>query len=975
MPSPIVQTKTDPRQGSTAIGLRLTMKQLSSDPTVAVTFFIAVLFTGLLLTLAPGLFERVTADALDESLSTASPTTRNLDVGSLTRYGSARGDDPYGPVHDALVEFREEEIPFSIQSLIYDEIFVADTPQFVVSPFPGTAARRFPAFLTLRYMDGIEENMILTSGRMPEPVEPVAMRVGPDCPPVEPGEDPTAPDPSLLQDLNDDGEIECRNVNVPRFQVAVSQPTLEALEVRLDDQIIIRPDTTDQLFGRVPTARLDYRLVIEVSGIIEPSDVAAEYWFGDNALHRPRLRSNADFTDFFPTALMSPDVHRDVGRATGLASWEYSFRYLVDMDQITPKDVEDLTADLRGLESNFQTIAPVGSGEFTLHTGLTELLDQYRERRQLTVSTVSVTLAGLFIVSLSVMFLLAALAAIRQRRSTVQLRSRGASKPQLTVTRALQGVVLSTPAVAVAYLAAAVIVPSESSLPLQASVALVAAATTLMVGAGAFYIFKSLGSLQRGVDPLRKTSPRRVVAELLVVTTAILAVFVLRRRGFDDEGGSFDLLIAAGPALLAVAVGILTLRMYPLLVRPVAWVGARLKGMVTFVGFKRVLQLAPTARLPVTVILLAAAMAVFASVVQTSITDGQVASTWQSVGAAHRVTTRTPGLALPSLDLDAPSVQQTAEAAKYASATVVNALPDSPRIADLIAIDGPAYVAVTTDTPANPQFPTWFLGGAAADSGSEEHPIPVIIVGRWSSQESPTLGTTFGLSLDTVRPMFIVRELRSSFPGVTGTTPTVIAPLNDIRAVENLAARPTDVFVRARADAAEELTHVLGPQNAVVRLTSQQVLYDEIRDEPFARAVETSLRLTFVLCTGFAVVAAVSSLALMADARRRDFGYLRTLGLNRNQGLALTMIEQMPPVLIATIVGTLLGVATARLLEPTINIGAFTGPGLPASVQTDALLIGATGLVLIGAVSASVVIFGILDRRQDLGNLVKVGDE
>ena len=100
-----------------------------------------------------------------------------------------------------------------------------------------------------------------------------------------------------------------------------------------------------------------------------------------------------------------------------------------------------------------------------------------------------------------------------------------------------------------------------------------------------------------------------------------------------------------------------------------------------------------------TVILLAAAMAVFASVMQASIIDGQVASTWQTVGAAHRVTTRTPGLALPSLDLDAPSVELTAEAAKYASATVVNALPDSPRIADLIAIDGPAYVAVTAGTP------------------------------------------------------------------------------------------------------------------------------------------------------------------------------------------------------------------------------------------------------------------------------------
>ena len=91
------------------------------------------------------------------------------------------------------------------------------------------------------------------------------------------------------------------------------------------------------------------------------------------------------------------------------------------------------------------------------------------------------------------------------------------------------------------------------------------------------------------------------------------------------------------PVLVGLAVGLLTLRLYPLPIRLLSWLGSLRRDLVIFLGARRVSQQPPAARLPILVILLAVAVAVFASVVRLTIDDWQQEAAWQVIGSDYAV--------------------------------------------------------------------------------------------------------------------------------------------------------------------------------------------------------------------------------------------------------------------------------------------------------------------------------------------------
>src|SRR5690606_18293206 len=111
--------------------------------------------------------------------------------------------------------------------------------------------------------------------------------------------------------------------------------------------------------------------------------------------------------------------------------------------------------------------------------------------------------------------------------------------------------------------------------------------------------------------------------------------------------------LAAVPILLGLATGLAALRLYPLPVRFLAWLGSLRRDLVLFVGLRRVAGQAASLRRPLLVILLAVALAVFSTVIQRSISEGQIESAWQDVGAAYRVEPPLPGGTLSgAIDLE-----------------------------------------------------------------------------------------------------------------------------------------------------------------------------------------------------------------------------------------------------------------------------------------------------------------------------------
>jgi hypothetical protein len=78
---------------------------------------------------------------------------------------------------------------------------------------------------------------------------------------------------------------------------------------------------------------------------------------------------------------------------------------------------------------------------------------------------------------------------------------------------------------------------------------------------------------------------------------------------------------------------------------------------------------------------------------------------------------------------------------------------------------------------------------------------------------------------------------------------------------------------------------------------------------------------------------------------------------------------------VGTLVGALVGVGTAILLDPAIDLDPFTGNLVPTEVTVSWPVIALLALSLIVALGVAVTVFVLVNRRTDLGRVLRVGDE
>ena len=935
------------------------------------TIAAAVFLCGLFLTATPLLFSNLADEALLEAVASPEPQLRNITASLNSYLGSFTPDEPFGRVEQRGQSFQDLQIPESIQPIIEDVAWVVDSPQFVVEAMPGSDAR--PEFtgsryagtlLRLRYQQDVDSNVTLIEGSFPQSHDPITVELGADCP--------------LTGLENDEEEIDCQEVELSVFEIAVTRETLGFFGVEMGEMVLLSPDTDDGAYFGVPLEDLRYNLVARISGIIEIRDPEADFWFNDPRLQRPRVRSNADFTFVFATGLMSPADYGRALRETGAAHWDYQWRYFVDPELIRDGDIVALKADLVGLQDEYPASFFLGAGEIGINTKLPSIITKYIERREATLAMMSISIAGLFVLTIILILMLSALATERQRSGLLLLRHRGASRPQLAASRVVQGFVLTAPAALLAYFVATRLLTGYSEAPARLGLALVLAATAFFVVAASPVLLRDLGALRRRDRGVEASSARRLVFEVSMVVLAVAASVIVRRRGSVGATGDLDPLLAVTPVLIAVALGIIALRIYPRMISVFASIGARRRGAVTFVGFRRVLMQPPAVRLALVVMLVAVAVATFSSITRFAINQGQIQSTWVETGAAYRINEPNPANRLtgePDFTI-VNSVEAQALGVRFTNARTSGDAEIAPPLLDMLFLETQNYATVTAGSPADARFLPYMTEPLFVGAGTAGDPLPIIASQVWDGQP-PSVGENLIVRLGgSVDVHIVVAEVRDSFPGMPVDSAFAIA---DIRHLEPLVSpalsRPTVLYVDAPPEAATQLSHEVEIQTLTGVMTSQSLLFNEVHDDRFAVGLEASLAAAFWLAIVFSVVAALSSLALAAWTRRRDFGYMRTQGLTFRQAGWLTVIEQLPAILFAVLVGSMAGVTAAQVLAPAIDVSAFTGSGIDIGMPID---MGPTALVAAGilvGLSLATTIFGYTRRREHLGELLRMGDE
>ncbi len=667
-----------------------------------------VLVTSFSLAALPGYVTRMSDDGLRRSVTDARPFERNL---SLTQVSAL----PLGPTGAPTAQPRnladveatgaalQGAMPSLVQNALVRREVVADAPRWRVQAIPGAPPVFSQRFLQLRIQSGIDSRTKLVAGRYPasRPAATLAQLTG---------------NPAAGGDL------------LPVYEMAISQATAEALEIRNGDRLLAAADPVYLRDSGLRLPPANYRVIVEVVGLIDLADgtnQTDDYWLDDPRLMQPGVFETPDVTMIYATGLLAPDAFQPLLRLTSPEPWTYQWRYFTDPARLNQDQLADFESSVRRLGLSYPPT-------IRARTGLADLARRFADQRLFAISILALAAAGVAATALAVLGVLAGLLAERRRAGIALIRSRGASPAQIAATQAIEGLIVTLPAALIGGGAALAWLRPPSLLPaLLAMLATALAATATLIAATLPLTRQNLGSSARRQATVRSAALPRLVLEGLVLILTATGVVLLRRRGLAETGQLVDPYLVAVPILLGLAAGIIALRLLPLLVRALGRPATRGRGLIPLLAVRRLTRPA-AAQLTILAVLLAIALAGFAAIVRGSIDTALSEAAWQQVGADYRLDRPIPiGQAQPpALDLaGVAGIEATARGEFFPNASLAPAVVRLGDVA-LLAIDPAAYATVVADTPADPGPALATLAAPAGGKpGTRENPLPAVISG------------------------------------------------------------------------------------------------------------------------------------------------------------------------------------------------------------------------------------------------------
>ena len=913
------------------------LRRIRAERGVATLLFVLVAVTSFVVAASPRLFDRVADAGMRYEVARATSAQRNF---QFTTVDQIRADD-----EDALANVDDrgegllDRLPESVGQLIASRSYVVDSTRFGLIDPPN-----YTSYVTLRQQDGVEEHIEYVAGR----------------PPVRA---PAPAEPDLP----------------PRFEVALSSATAAALLVELGDILPATVDATDPMLRNVfprPTTEVE----LEVVGLFTVDGPREAYWFDESTLAEAAIGGTEESPIAFATALFASEAYADV-LTLGLPN-RYRWRLFVDTERLDASALGALRGDLRRLESSFGTAGSGPNGRLLYRSGLLDVLELFAARRVATEGALWVAALGPLAVAAGALGLVAVIIVGRRRGALALARGRGASAGQLLAAQLWEGLLITVPAALVGFLLAQAAVPSRPAAASSIGAIFVALAVTALLLAATWPVARrARRDLERAEAPARRLSPRRLVIEATIVGIAVAAAWLLRERGLggqrpSDPAAGFDPFLAASPVLVGVATALVAIRLYPIPVRALAWLTARRRDLVPALGLRSIGRNPGAAYLPLLVLTLTVAMGVFSSVLASTIDDGQVAASWQEVGADYRIEAHPNGSLGPDVDpATVPGVEAVAAVLTAEAAPVTVEVGRSGSLS-LIAVDPAAHEAVLAGSPVAVQFPAPFHDAQnQAGRGSEDRPIPVLVSRRLPNGWRPvSIGEVLRFGVGE-RPLTLtVVGFLDAFPGVPRGTAFVVAPQAPIADVLSPAdQRPTVLLVRGPADIGASLRAAMtSPSVGAVPSRHEQLAAE--RSAPLVAAVGQGFVVALGAAALYAVLAVVAVVALEAQRRARELAFLRTLGLSEGQAISLAFVEHAPPALLALAIGILLGLGLAWLLEPGLGLAAFIDPGTPVQLQVEWTAVAAMALAMLTVVGILVLLNAWLARRLDPGQALRIGE-
>ncbi|MBI4305846.1 MAG: hypothetical protein HY678_05955, partial [Chloroflexi bacterium] len=368
-----------------------------------------------------------------------------------------------------------------------------------------------------------------------------------------------------------------------------------------------------------------------VTGLIEPIDLRNGYWMAlGEAILAPTLENQPPILPM----LVDEAPLWAIGEASPGAVAEV--RWFLHTD---PEDLKDShVADILSAYDAFQADVEVSVPRSSVFSGLDPALNDLE--RRLLFARIPMFLIGalLLVVVAYYLFMVAGLLGQRRQQDTVMLRSRGMSALQIGKLYALEGAVVVLLATIAGPLIARLLISQLGRLPVYEPVTGGATLPTELpwisfawaAGAGltalAILALPAVLRTQRDVVAARGSAGRpasslwfqRFYLDAAVLILGGLILWELRTRrtivtsGLEGQQAA-DITMLFAPALLMIGVTVAFLRLYPPILRGLAWIAARRAPVWLALALWRLSRTPFQYSWPILLLVLAAGLAVVAA--------------------------------------------------------------------------------------------------------------------------------------------------------------------------------------------------------------------------------------------------------------------------------------------------------------------------------------------------------------------------
>src|ERR1700678_2676968 len=472
---------------------------------------------------------------------------------------------------------------------------------------------------------------------------------------------------------------------------------------------------------------------------------------------------------------------------------------------------------------------------------------------------------------------------------------------------------------------------------------------------------------------------RRIVAELSAAGAAIAGLAVLRGQGVTAAGAagsdvtlSTNWFLTLAPVLVAIPAVVITLRLYPLLVRAALRIARRRAGATSYVALAASARTSLATAGPVFALVLALTLTAFCGMITESIGAAQSTVSWQTTGADAVVAAENSSVtyASPAAERDVAAVRGVRRFAAVWSTAWTS--PGGQQIT-VVAVNPAQYAALTATTPF-PAIPPGALSVSprpvtpATTIGVLASPAAVAALGRGTSQLT---------SINVTGPItvHITGTLSATPAAPSGGGAWILMPVQTLPGAGG-TPQPNSLLLTGTSIDRTQLAGVVAATLPIFGITYRADVLASLARSPLLHGAVVLMLLTALAAAAFALLNLILGLALGAADRDLTLTRLTVMGVPHGPRLALT--ETLPAIAAAIIASIVCALALPPVTANALDLSVFTSSNLVSTTSTttvplqpDLISVGLPAAILLVLAIATLVLQTRTTRQRGPARLLR----